>query len=137
MKKIITFSVLIMTLVFAPFSIGFAQELTRNDLKVLAPNLLQVVSSLNVLVQNEISRMNAERAALMSLTPLLNSVAYQINQPGYNPTQNQIDALGRQLDSVENVVTSITSRRQAFQNALNPIINILNDIARDIASAKS
>lgn len=135
MKKNIIFAVVVATLALSPFSISFAQELTRNNVQIIVPSLMQVVSSLSNVVQSELVRRQAERSALLSLTPVLNSVATQVNQSNNNLTTSQINSLSSQLTPVYNLVSNITNRRLQFQRNLEPIVNTLAEITETIIKA--
>lgn len=137
MKKNMMFAAVIMTLIMAPFSIGFAQELTRANSAVLLPSLTQAVSYLSGIIQSEITRRHNEQASLAGLSPVLNNAARQISLSGANLTQTQINSLSVQLSSVQKAVSTVTQRRLSFQNNLKPVVNTLNDIVTTLASVRS
>lgn len=142
MKKI-TYFLVGAFLFIIPFVSVQAQTLTKNDVRIIAPQLGQVLVQLNTMLTLKQNQFAAQDVAVNNLTNTIGSIANTISNLRSQNLNSQdqlalltsVRSLVLPLGYVNNQLGVIVNERNVFDQVVNNTTSILGSISGIIGSA--
>lgn len=142
MKTIKYFSIIVLFLL-APLLSLHAQTLTKNDVKVIAPQLGQVLNQLSVKLVQKQNQFDAQDKALNGIVTTMGSI---VNTLSVLKNQNlsaqdqlavntAVSLLGLQINYISANLDAMVRDRTIFDQVINSTTVILASVSQIIASA--
>ncbi len=133
--KIFT-SLFIAGLLFAPLVPVSAQEVTRADVKVVAPQIASLLGTLSLKLGFIDANYQAQNMALRQLIPVLSTFSNVVGVYGSSKTEAQLEPIKNTIGGITGIISDMVHERQTVAVTLDGIVNSMAGIVNVLASAK-
>jgi hypothetical protein len=123
----------LVALLFAtPITSIHAQEVTAQDVRAVAPQMIQLLSTLSIKLSGIQAQQQRENQVLMQMHATLGGFSSVLAQQ--NPTTAQVDAMAQVVQGMRNQVTVIAQERTGTSQRLDSIVTSIAGVVRILTS---
>jgi hypothetical protein len=141
MKKL-TYFIIIASLLITPIVPVKAQTLTKNDIKIVAPQLLQVLNQLSVVIAQKQNQFEVQYITLKKIVGTTGSIVDTIKDlKSQNLSSTEevnlnyaIGSLSKTIGGLSVYVGKIANERYSFSKSLEGTISILGSFSHLLSS---